>query len=237
MPIIDVNMGSIVKFSDKLERIHRAALPNTVRSTLNNAAFYTKKKTLLEETGRQFIKRKPSFFRAFSRVKKATGFSIKNMRSIVGMTDGSQSSINLQFQERGGTISGRDIIPMDAARVGGNKSKVISKRIYLKNIRNKTINVNESKARTKKQKFVRSAIIAAKKFGRDGYVETDDSIVKITRTRKPFWRTRKVYDKDSGRSVKLTRRPFLEPAAKKSQKLMPQWFKKEGKRQLARFAR
>ncbi len=237
MPFIDVNMGSIVKFSDKLERIHRAAFPNTIRSTLNNAAFFTKQKTLLVETGRQFITRKPSFFRAFSRVQKATGFSIKNMRSIVGMTDGSQSSINLQFQERGGTISGRDIIPMDAVRVGGNKTKVISKRQYLQNVKSKTINVDESKARTKKQRFVKSAIIAAKKFGRDGYVETDDSIVKITRTRKPFWRTRKIYDKDSGRSVKLTRRPFLEPAAKKSQKMMPKWFVKEGKRQIARFTR
>lgn len=236
MPIIDVNMGSIVKFSDKLERIHRAAFPNTVRKTLNDAAFHTKKKTILDEAGRQFITRKPSFFRAFSRVEKATGFNVKKMRSIVGMTDASQASFNLRFQEEGGTIGNRDLIPTEAARVGGNKSKVISKRVYLENIKSKTIKANESKARTKKQKFVKAAIMAAKKFGREGYVETDDSIVKITRTKFPFWRTRKVYDIKVGRSVRIKKRPFLESAAKRSQRKMPEWFIKEARRQIKRFA-
>lgn len=235
MPVFDVNTAEIVKFSNKLDKIHRAAFPNAVRNTLNDAAFFTKKNTLQQEARKQFTTRKPSFFRAFSRVQKASGFAVKRMVATVGMTDATKASKQLVFQEKGGTISGRDFIPTKEARVSKSESKVISKRAYLQKVLSKTVDANKSKARSKKQKFVRAAIVASEKYGRDGHVQIGDSIVRVGPRSKPFKGTKKIYDFSQGRSVRLQPKPFVGPAAQRSSKLMLKWYEKEAKKQFARF--
>lgn len=239
MPTFDVNMGSIVKFSNKLEKLHKSAFPNAVRNTLNNAAFFTKKHTLQQEAQKQFINRDKNFFRAFSRVDKASGRSVKSMRSVVGMTDGSQSSINLIKQEFGGTISGRDRIPLAAARTSKDNARKVSRRSKLQNIN--IVDARKSKARTKKAKFMKAAIIAATKFGKTGHVQTTTGIFRINSiktniaSRNTKIRSTEVYDFKKGRSVRIKKRPFLEPAAFRTQKIMPRIYEKEFKKQVVRF--
>ena len=239
MPIFDVNMGSIVKFSNKLEKLHKNAFPDAVRNTLNNAAFFTKKHTLQQEARKQFITRDKNFFRAFSRVNKARGRSVKSMMAIIGMTDKSQSSKNLIQQEFGGTISNRDKIPLKDARTSKSNRKKVARRNKLSNI--DIVDARRTKARTRKQKFIKAAIVAATKYGKTGHVQTTTGIFRINSVKSNIAdkgtkiKSTEIYDFKKNRSVRIKKRSFLKPAATRTQKIMPRMYEKEFKKQAIRF--
>jgi len=239
MPILDVNTDQFVVLSNKLEKIHRSAFPVAARQTLNKAAFFTRKNTLQIEARKQFIIRKPSFFRAFSSVDKATGFNVRSMTATVGMTDKNESSRNLKYQERGGSIQNRDFIATDAARTGKSKRKPISKRSRASNIKI----VKASNRGTKKQRFVKAAIVATQKYGKSGHVLMDNSLIRINKamsnlkSRKLVIATTKVYDYKKGRSVRIEKHPFVAPAAQRSGRMMEKWFRIEAEKQFKRLAK
>jgi hypothetical protein len=103
--------------ANKLEKINRSAFPVAVRQTLNSAAFDLKQNTMPQITGSLFVKRKPNFFKANSKVFPAKGFEVKNMRATAGFVGKDQAIDDLEQQEIGGRIKSRSFIALDTARV------------------------------------------------------------------------------------------------------------------------
>ncbi len=81
-----------------------------IRQTLNDAAYDVKLRTMPQTSDASFIKRKPTFWKAKSRVEGAKGFDVNTMQSTVGFLEGnkhSQAVRDLDEQEHGGRIDDR----------------------------------------------------------------------------------------------------------------------------------
>ncbi|KKN42121.1 hypothetical protein LCGC14_0716250, partial [marine sediment metagenome] len=76
MAILNVNTDEVVRYSNKLEKLHRSAFPIAIRGTLNNAAFDVKQKTMPVSAEKEFVNRQPNFFKANSKVNMAKGFNV-----------------------------------------------------------------------------------------------------------------------------------------------------------------
>jgi hypothetical protein len=167
---ININTDAAVVFTNKLEKMHRSALPNAVRETLSRVALEVKKKTMPAQAKKSFVNRSPNFFKANSRVEFARGYNIAAMKSTVGFVQQNLKGENnfsvkdLEQQEHGGTIKGRSFVPLNSARKSGANSLVKPKN-RLSKIKN-IINSRNSRGKNKAQKF----IIAANQAGRGGYV-------------------------------------------------------------------
>ena len=126
---LNVNTDAVVAFTNKLEKLNRSAFPVAVRTALNSAAFHMKKDAIINSAKDNFIQRKPSFFKANSKVLPANGFDVNTMQSKVGFTGNSQAVEDLEQQEQGGTIKGRSFLSIgdessnNPARSGGSYGK------------------------------------------------------------------------------------------------------------------
>lgn len=132
--IFNVNTQACVVLVNKLEQLHKSALPLAVRGTLNAAAFDVKMRTLDISATQNFIRRSPTFFKRFSGVNRATGWNIESMRAEVGMTaEGGGASetaaraavANMEVQEEGGKITD-GLEYLNAARVSGSAGNLVS---------------------------------------------------------------------------------------------------------------
>jgi hypothetical protein len=84
---------------------------------------------MLASADKHFEKRSPNFFRANSKVEKATGWDVKSMRATVGFVShnlkyNNEAVRELEQQEHGGSIDHRTFVPLDDARKGGNPTPV-----------------------------------------------------------------------------------------------------------------
>lgn len=167
---ININTESTVKFTNRLEKLHRSALPTAIRQTLNKAAFDVKQNTMPVEARASFEQRQPNFFKATSRVQMANGWSVKSMKATVGFIEnglkgGDNYAVkDLEQQERGGTIRGRSFIPTDVAR-GGSSARPVRPSNRISRVR-RVVNAASAHGKTRHEKFIRSAIYA----GKGGYV-------------------------------------------------------------------
>jgi len=124
---VNINTDKLVKFTNKLEKMHRSDLPVAIRSTLNKAAFDMKTKTLPASALATFEKRHVGqFYKANSRFEGARGFDTNSMKSTVGFVENrlkgrtNYSVQDLEQQETGGSLSpARSFLPLKGARVGG----------------------------------------------------------------------------------------------------------------------
>ena len=226
----NINDSGIVAYTNKLEKMHRSDLPLAVRGALNEAAFQTKTKFIPQEFDENFEERKKNFLRSHSAFNRsANTFDIHKMSSEAGVIQGkSNAGDNLEKQEFGGTINNRDYIPMDPARSGKSNKKLVSKRFYLKNIK-----PQKGKKRTESQEFIKAAIMA----GKGGFVRYDDYLFSIRTIRKPnresiFIKADPVYSFKQGRSVSITKKPFIKPAGEKAAELIPQYFLEQANRRI-----
>lgn len=159
---LNINSSAVVVMTNKLEKLHRSALPVAIREALNMAAFDVKKNTMPKDA-KVFTQRNPTFFKSTSKVQPATGFSVKTMKSIVGFMpqSGSKESggatEDLQQQEESGTIGHRSFIPLAGARSGNNYNRRVSNKMRLAVIKSRIIDAKKSKARTKAGQFFSSA--------------------------------------------------------------------------------
>ncbi len=239
---ININNDEVVQLTNKLEKLHRSALPVAIRSTLNSAAFDVKQKTMPASAERKFINRSRNFFKANSRVDMAKGFDVDTMKSTVGFVTsrlrGSDQAVeDLEQQEYGGSIKGRSFIPMDTAR-GGSKTKAVRPGNRLSKIKN-IINAAKTRGRTKKEKFVRSALRA----GKDGYVignfepKVLYKITSITRRgNQMIIKKKPLYSFEENRSIKVSKTGFMESATLRSIKKMNDFYIKEAQKQIQRLA-
>lgn len=238
---ININNDEVVVLTNKLEKLHRSALPVAIRGTLNSAAFDVKQKTMPKSAERNFVNRNRNFFKANSRVEMATGFNVDTMKSTIGFVTsrlrGSDQAIeDLEEQEFGGTIKGRSFIPMDTAR-GGNKARAVRPGNRLSKIRN-IVNAAKAKGKTKKEKFIKSVIHA----GKGGYVLGNNNprtLYKITsiirRGNLMIVKKKPLYSFEEGRSVKVSRTGFMKSATLRSANKLNDFYIKEANRQIKRL--
>jgi hypothetical protein len=230
---LNVNTDELVVYANKMERVHRSALPVAVRGSLNDAAFDMKIKQIPLTFDRQFVERKKNFIKAHTAVNKSKNtFDVNQMASEAGVIAGkSKAGDNLEKQEFGGVIKDRDYIPMTPARVGKSSKKLVSRRFYLKNIK-----PQKGKKRTRNQQFIRAAI----KAGKGGFVRYDDYLFAIRTVKKPsrggiFIKADPIYSYRKGRSVSVSKASFIEPAGEMSAKKIPAFFIKQAERQLKKI--
>lgn len=241
---VDIDSRELVIFINKLEKMRRSALPVAIRGTLNKAAFDVKQRTMIESSEAHFIKRKPNFFKANSRVQMASGFAVSSMRSVVGFTSaGANNYTNfavqeLRQQEYGGAIGHRSFIPLDTARTGENPAGLVRPGQRLSEIKG-IQDSNLGPGNTEKEKFVRAAIRA----GRGGFVlgntpkQMLHRVMGLKRVKGRITRvkTRPLYSFSRGREVNIQATGFMREATRRTAASIPRFFVNEANRQFARL--
>lgn len=236
----------IEAYSKKLGTLHKSAYPSAVRATLNGAAFDVKQKTLLKSAKDSFIERQANFFKANSTVDVATGFNVDTMKATVGMSEErlKDKSTNyavkdLEQQEHGGKIGGKSFIPMKTARVSKSANKIIQQRFRISDVldENKFLNVNNSRGKTKKQRYVKTAIKAFQLNPSNAYIlgnsfrggnRTLSKIEMVSFTKKGIKiRRTPIYTYRKGREITVAGKNFMKRAAFESSLDMNKIFKKE----------
>ena len=162
---LDVNTDASIVLTAKLEKLHRSAFPSAVRNTLNDLAFDMKRKEIPTSFKSNFKSKKGtlSFVRKLIQVEKANGFDVKNMKSIVGFLNPS-NTIDKRFveglekQELGGIIDD-GLRYLKSARGDKINGKVRRENFYDKT---KVISGRSRGKGTRKSKFVARAYRAMK---------------------------------------------------------------------------
>lgn len=244
--LLDINTKAAIVMTAKLERMGKSTLPVTIRTALNSAAFDVKKNTLLDSVDDNFINRSPNFFKAFSRVEKAEGFNVNTMRSVVGMTEKGLKGANnyavadLEQQEKGGTISSRQFIPLTKAR-GGNPKSLVKPKNRLSQIHN-VVNAKNMSGKTKGAKFAQAAI----KAGVGGYVigstNKGENILWRVNSLKSNVRTKSfrptltpLYDYSPKRKVRVKATHFMREASVKSGQLIERFYIEAAQKQFKKL--
>jgi len=233
MAILNVNTDEVVRYSNKLEKLHRSAFPIAIRGALNNAAFDVKKNTMPVSAEKEFTIRRKNFFKANSRVIKAKGFNIRTMQAIIGFIGNQQAVQDLEQQEEGGKIGGRAFVPLDNAR-GGNNARPVRPSNRLGKI-GRIVNANKVRGKSKKQRFIKAAI----KAGVGGFVIGNNKLRilwKITGLTKVGGRLeinkQRLYSYVPGRKVKIDPTNFMKKATLKTAKKLEGFYIKQAKKQI-----
>lgn len=240
---ININSDAVVQHTNRLERMHRSALPIAIRDTLNNAAFDVKQNTMPAKASTDFKNRQKNFFKANSRVDKADGFNIASMKSTVGFVEGGLKGGNnyavkdLEQQEHGGKIDKKGFIPTLLARAGGNNMGLVKANARLSKIRN-IIKAKNSPGKNKKERFVIAAAVA----GKGGFVLSGNILFRIDtaprsniRSGATKFKSTAVYSFKKGRSVNVRPTHFMEEASEQTQRKMDNFFIKNAERQINRL--
>ncbi len=157
----NVNTDAVVKFTAKLEKLHKSAFPSAVRGTLNKLAFDVKTNTMPTIAAKTFEKRQPNFFKANSKFENASGFDVSSMKATVGFVSTSLKGTSnyavddLEQQEFGGTIKRRSFIPMKPARIGNSSSKMVRANARLGAIK-RVVDSRNASGKNEKEKFRKS---------------------------------------------------------------------------------
>lgn len=240
MAQFNINTDAVVVLTNKLEKLHRSALPVAIRTSLNSVAFNVKEHTSLTSAASEFTQRKKTFFKQ-TRVTKAKGFNLNSMKSVVGFIGGekNQAIRDLEQQESGGSISGRSFIPVNSSRISRNKNKNVRPRNKLKNIKN-IVNAKKVRGANSRQKFVKSVIHA----GVGGFVLSDFRgkrilwrVNSLNKTDSGSFKLTALYSYVAGRKVKVNNTNFMAKASLKSNKKMVSFYEEEAKKQVKRLMR
>ena len=241
--MITIDTREIEKLAWQLTNIHRAALPNAVRDTLNDLAFDVKKRTLSESVVSAFDNlRNPALFKKYSGVLKAQGWEIQKMQSTVGMMpqEGATKVVNrLEEQEEGGTLKS-DYIPTNIARVGGlHKGKVLKNRWKGNITRFAHIPYGN------RQELIRQVTgwgIKSGGKGKGAAILYGNTLFEV----KGFKRFRKtnsielhfdrIYTYKKNRQVRIKPTHFVRNAALETGVRVQEFFNKNAEKQLAKFA-
>lgn len=218
---VRVDMSDLKALGAELRSVHRAALPNTVRSTLNSLANDVKVKTLPKTYKESFIVRSKTFRKAHTGYEKATGYDIATMKSVSGMTTrdvGTNKAVTrMVAQEQGGSLS-RKSIPNNAAREGGKFKKPVQVGLYLKKIKIVAKNKNPNKSWL--AVAVKKSGVKSGGAGKVVAVLWKTSVFEIHGWHRNGKMLKlhllKLYDVNERRTVKLKPRKFVENAAKVS---------------------
>jgi len=240
MAILNINTDAVVRHTNTLEKMHRSALPLAIRGALNNSAFDVKQKTMPLSAKNAFKERNKTFFKANSRVNRATGFNVKSMKATVGffsnkLKGGDNFAIkDLEQQESGGSIDKKSFIPTDEAR-GESKVKLVRPRNRLSEI-NKIIKAKNFRG-NKKQRFIK----AIHRAGKGGHVlgssvMGENTLFKVNSlTKKGKFKLTPLYDFKKGRKVGVKATGFMRKASLLSGSKIERFYIEQAKKQIQRL--
>jgi hypothetical protein len=243
MASINVNTSELIRYTDRLNRLHRSAFPLAVRQTLNDAAFDVKNRTLLRSADKNFTNRSPNFFKRFSKVEKAQGFSIDRMSAVVGMHHNGVNSAktaieNMETQESGGTIKKGAAYLKDAR--GGNNRRAVAKRNYFRSGKMLT---GASRRRSAKSQFIANAF-ASKKYGAKFSIKTNSGryLIQVTSIRRTKngdikIKSRNLMKDRSMKPVNIKATHFASEAARSTITKMESFYVRNAQKQIARVLR
>lgn len=244
--MLEFKSNKLIDFSYKLSRLHRTALPNAVRFTLNDSAKDMKFRTIKKHAAKQFDVKKRSFFSKFSgyqSVKKGV-WNISKMYTIAGMikdpNNKSIASTEIKEQQYAGLLENKTYMPSSGSYGKQRTSRGLVKSSYL-NERKKTPIKAE-----KGNKFFLNAR-KAKESNRPLLIRKNNKgiLVKVNRIRKVKGVKFKKevittpiasYRKEGKLNLKKAR-PFINDAAIESGKLLNINFQKHAKQQIDRFTK
>jgi len=243
---VDINNSEMVAYTNKLEKLHKSALPLAIRGTLNDMAFAMKKTELEKVTRGTFEERQKNFFKANSRVEAATGFNVKRMVSEIGMVSSGLHSPStnyavkdLEQQEEGGTIKGRSFKPLPAARKNGSGNVRPNSRISQILRSGNIVDLRDSKGAEWSQRAIRSAVHA----GVGGFVLAASSkggvlwrIKSIKRIgRDTVFTKEKLFSFKKSGVAKVRSTHFMRTAAENTVKMVEAVYKIQAEKQIRRL--
>lgn len=232
--------------TNRLRELHKSGLPVAIRETLNSAAFDVKKNTMPLSAKKSFIERQPTFFKANSKVDKATGFNTSTMKATVGFFSNNLKGSNnyavkdLEQQENSGRIGGKSFIPLPTARKGGTINGLVKPNNRLKKIRERgIINAKNSKGKNIKEKFIKAAVAA----GKGGYVISGknkilfrvDSYYSDFKSKKTKLKVTPLYTFKRKRSIRVKSTNFMKSASLQSANKMNKYYLAEAEKQIKRL--
>lgn len=239
----NINTDALVKHANRLEKLHKSALPSAIRGALNDTAFDVKTRTMPNNASKTFVNRSKNFFKANSRFEKAIGFNVDSMKSEVGFVESNLKGENnfsvkdLQQQEHGGIISGRSFIPLPKARKGNSNSGLVRANARISKIKN--IKKTSSYKGNTKQKFLQAAMDA----GKGGYVlsgkknilfKVDVFLTKL-KTKQTRLKVTPIYKFNKSGKVKVSKTDFMKESSLESNRKMEDFYIKQVKRQVEKF--
>jgi hypothetical protein len=233
--MFDIDSHAVAEHVNRLDKMHRSALPNAIRGTLNGMAYFTKKTSMPMEARRAFVNRDPNFFKAKSRVENARGWNVDTMRATVGFIGNDQAVEDLEKQEYGGIIKGRAFIPTDIARTGKTNRKKVARRNRLSKMGN-VVRVSKSHGKTAGERFIRSAV----HVGVGGYLLRGNELLQVkslSRKSRSSWniKTELLYTYKKGRTIKVKPTQFMHRATMTAASQGNRIFHKEAERQINRL--
>jgi hypothetical protein len=232
----NINTDAAIKFTNKLEKIARSALPMAARGTLNSLAFDVKMKTMPTKAAKTFKQREKNFFKANSRVQTAFGYNINTMEATVGFSSASARFNNhavqeLEQQEKGGDIDKRSFVPLDGARAGGSSRGKIRANARLSKIRN-IVESKDMHGKNKKEQFVRAVNMA----GKGGYVLSGKILWRIDSiNKKGKYKKTALYTFKKGRKVHVESTNFMKFASLQSAEKGELFYKQNAERTIAKY--
>ena len=247
MPVLVITNKEISDYAKALEAAHRSGIPVAIRATLNTAAFDVKQNTMIDQSSKAFIKRKPTFFQATSTVNPAKGLDVGGMKAEVGFVapanikESGHATEDLEEQEYGGAIDKRAFIATKAARSGkGN----VKDKFTMKAIKAQIVNARKGKGKTAAESFIKSAIhagVGGYVIGthRDGGRGGNRALLLIQSIKRKghdtMIRTKQIYSVKGKRKAYVKATHFMEIAAQESADKMNTTFKIEAERFFTRL--
>lgn len=207
---ININNAEIVKFTNKLEKLHKSAMPVAVRQTLNDAAFDARK-GLIKKFKKNFIIRNRTFITSHTAVNKCQNtFDINKMVSETGIIKGKTKSGDLlEKQEIGGNIQ-RQRIPGSSVRMGSNFRKPVVRQYYWNKFKNR-----------------KNGIIY--KSGESTIIKSKNSLFRIMRGGK----IATMYTLNKNVTIKAS--PFLEPASNEAANNLSKFFIQNAQKRFQKY--
>jgi hypothetical protein len=233
---LNINTSAVVQHTNRLERMSKTTLPKVLARTMNDVAFDVKKNTLQKTATKKFTIRSKNFFKVYSRVEMAKPGKIETIHSKIGMTEkglkgpNNKSVDNLEKQEAGGQITNKSFIPTKDAR-GGTNTKLVKASLRLNAIKN-AVRTSQQRGKNPRENWKR----AAYKAGRKGFVISERGMYQInslkqTKTNLEV-KSRKIYDYEKGRSVKVKARNFMEQSSRWSASKVEKFYIKNASKML-----
>jgi hypothetical protein len=231
-----IDTSATVKWTNKLEQIHRSALPIAARSAINDTIFDVKTRTMPQETQSDFTIRQKNFFIANSKFIKAEGFELKSMKGQIGFYENKLKNQatnfaikDLEQQEHGGVIHSKTFIAMPGARIGGKGNVRANAR--LKTIRERGIvDVTKSQGKTDAAKFYSSI----KHAGVGGFILAKNILWRVNSV-GAFAKLTPLYSESKGRSIHVNPTNFMKNASNRSHKKMEGFYIKQAQKQLLKY--
>lgn len=211
----NVNNHEVIKLTNTLDKIHRSAIPVSVRGALNSAAFDMKKNSLGREFNNNFTLRRPTFLSSHTRFNKSTNtFDINKMESSAGVIKGkSLAGDQLELQEKGGSISDRSIPTLETR--GGDKASKQKAMFWFRKFQDKPLGhfPNQKGKRIKRR-------------SKKTFLKTKQAVFQIDKGGefKPLYFLNK--------NPRIDKRPFVKPAGETSAKLIAGFYVKQAERRI-----